>query len=134
MLNKMIAQAMDYHAQGFNCAQSVALPFCGTLAPLDQALVKRGLEGFGAGMGGTAQTCGALSGAVFVAGLVHADATEPTTKQATYAVCRKMSEEFVAQCGSGICAEIKGLSTGKPLCSCDDCIKLGVRLALEARE
>ena len=64
--------AMNYHAQGYNCAQAVAMPFCEEMG-LDPNLVKRLTEGFGAGMGGRTQTCGALSGAVLVAGMLCAD-------------------------------------------------------------
>ena len=42
--------AMDFHNQGYNCAQAVAMPFCEEMG-LDAALVKRATEGFGAGMG-----------------------------------------------------------------------------------
>ena len=119
--------AMDFHQQGYNCAQAVALPFCEEME-LDAALVKRATEGFGAGMGGRAQTCGALSGAVFVAGMLNASPTDPTSKMDTYKVCAKMSEDFVAHCGSGVCAEIKGLNGGKMLCSCNECIACGVKL------
>ena len=39
--------AMDFHNQGYNCAQAVALPFCEEMG-LDAALVKKATEGFGA--------------------------------------------------------------------------------------
>ena len=119
--------AMDYHNQGYNCAQAVALPFCEEMG-LGTALVKKATEGFGAGMGGRTQTCGALSGAVFVAGMLNADATNPASKMDTYKVCGKMSEEFVAHCGSGVCEVIKGLTGGEMLCSCNECIACGVKL------
>ena len=122
--------AMDFHNQGYNCAQAVALPFCEEMG-LDAAVVKKATEGFGAGMGGHTQTCGALSGAVFVAGMLNADATDPTSKMDTYKVCAKMSEEFVAHCGSGVCEVIKGLTGGKMLCSCNECITRGVKLVEE---
>lgn len=122
--------AMNFHDQGYNCAQAVALPFCDEMG-LDAALVKCAVEGFGAGMGGRTQTCGALSGAVFVAGILNASPTDPASKLATYGVCAKMSEKFAAHCGSGICAEIKGLTGGKMLCSCNECIAYGVKLAEE---
>lgn len=128
-MNKLDS-AMDFHAQGYNCAQAVALPFCEEMG-LDAALVKKATEGFGAGMGGRTQTCGALSGAVFVAGMLNADATNPASKIDTYKVCGQMSGDFVAHCGSGVCAEIKGLNGGKILCSCNECIACGVRLVEE---
>lgn len=124
---------MELHNQGFNCAQAVAMPFCEELG-LEPALVMRAMEGFGAGMGGREQTCGALSGAVFVAGMAHSngDLQNPTSKKETYEVCKKMCDGFMAQCGSGICADIKGRATGQPLRSCNDCIKLGIALAADA--
>ena len=122
--------AMDFHNQGYNCAQAVALPFCEEMG-LDAALVKKATEGFGAGMGGRTQTCGALSGAVFVAGMLHADATAPTSKMNTYKVCAKISEDFVTHCGSGVCEVIKGLKSGPLLCSCNECIAYGVKLVEE---
>ena len=119
--------AMDFHAQGYNCAQAVALPFCEEMG-LDAAIVKRATEGFGAGMGGRTQTCGALSGAIFVAGMLNADATNPASKMNTYKVCGQMSGDFVAHCGSGVCEVIKGLTGGEMLCSCNECIAYGVKL------
>lgn len=121
---------MEFHTQGYNCAQAVALPFCEEMG-LDAATVKRATEGFGAGMGGRTQTCGALSGAVFVAGMLNADPANPTSKMDTYAVCARMSEQFIAHCGSGVCEVIKGLNGGKMLCSCNDCITYGVKLVEE---
>lgn len=129
MANKLDL-AMDFHNQGYNCAQAVALPFCEEME-LDAAIVKKATEGFGAGMGGRTQTCGALSGAVFVAGMLNASPTDPTSKMATYQVCAKMSEEFVTHCGSGVCEVIKGLTGGEMLCSCNDCIACGVKLVEE---
>lgn len=123
-------EAAALHRRGFNCAQSVALPFCEELG-LDAALIKRAAEGFGAGMGDREQTCGALSGAVLVAGLKHADSEDPESKKTTYAVCARMSEAFAKHCGASICADIKGRD-GTPTCSCEECIRIGVQLAEEA--
>ena len=54
------AQAAEYHARGFNCAQAVAC----TLAPavgLDPQVAFTLTEGFGAGMGGMTETCGEIA-------------------------------------------------------------------------
>lgn len=134
MLQKKIEQAHALHSKGLNCAQSVALPFCEELG-MDTATAMKALEGFGAGMGGRDQTCGALSGAIFVAGLKHSDGNveAPSTKKETYAVCAALCEKFCAACGgTARCASIKGEQTGKALKSCVDCISLGVELAMQA--
>ena len=121
-------QAKACHEKGFNCAQSVALPFCEELGMPRQAAMKA-LEGFGAGMGDREQTCGALSGAIFVAGLKHSDGNleAPASKAATYAICGKTCQTFKEKCGSTICREIKE----KAHLTCGECIALGVELAEE---
>ena len=121
--------AKEFHKKGFDCAQSVALPFCEELG-LDPVMVAKGMEGFGGGMGGYNLTCGALSGAIYIAGIINSDGNmeSPSSKRNTYAVCKKLSSEFKELCGSTNCPEIKGLDTGKPLTSCDECIANAIKL------
>ncbi len=121
--------ALEFHKKGFNCAQSVALPFAEELG-LNPTILSKSLEGFGAGMGGFELTCGALSAAVYLAGIKFADGNldAPSSKRNTYAVCKELGKEFKAECGSVICGEIKGINSGKTLKSCNDCILCGVKL------
>lgn len=124
--------AFEYHKKGFNCAQSVALPFCEELE-LDPVVVSKSMEGFGGGMGGYDLVCGALSGAVFIASIKNADGNleTPSSKRGTYAVCKRITESFKNECGSHLCPEIKGLNGSAPLKSCNECIACGVRLCEE---
>lgn len=81
------AQAAEYHARGFNCAQAVAC----TLAPavgLDPQTAFTLTEGFGAGMGGMTETCGAISGAVAIMGFVMSDGMETPRPKARPTSCR----------------------------------------------
>lgn len=39
-------------------------------------------------------------------------------------------QEFKEKAGATICRDLKGVGTGKMLCSCDDCVRLAV-LGLE---
>ena len=102
-------QAMAYLEQGFNCAQAVAC----TLAPaigLDVDQTFRLMEGFGGGIGGYTETCGAVSGAVMAAGWVKSAGSEsPVSKMETYQLADQMCAHFKAQNGSTICAELKGI-------------------------
>ena len=90
------AQAAEYHARGFNCAQAVAC----TLAPavgLDPQTAFTLTEGFGAGMGGMTETCGAISGAVAIMGFVMSDGMETPRPRARPTSCRAKSPSVLAR-------------------------------------
>ena len=55
---------------GYNCAQSVLTSFAGQMN-IDVETVLKISSGFGAGMGRTQKTCGALTGAYMVLGLKY---------------------------------------------------------------
>ena len=130
MAGKRVMEALQLRKKGYNCAQAVAVPFCEELG-MDKAAAFRALEGFGAGMGCYGLTCGALSGAVFVAGLKYSDGEleKPTSKRATYVVCADIVDEFTKEFNSNSCHEIRGIETGKPLASCDRCVMVAASLA-----
>jgi C_GCAxxG_C_C family probable redox protein len=62
--------ALEKFFSGYNCAQSVLFAFCGDL-DLDKDLALRMASGFGGGMGGRQEVCGAVSGGVIAIGLKH---------------------------------------------------------------
>lgn len=130
MAGKHVIEALSLHKKGFNCAQSVALPFCAELG-IDKQTVMKATEGFGAGMGGYNLTCGALSGAIFVAGSILSDGNleHPASKRNTYAVCKEISEAFEKECGSTSCYDIRGVESKCPLKSCNECIMIAASLA-----
>ena len=68
-MDSRIKDTIVRHDKGFNCAQAVACTYCDLLGYKEED-VFRMTEGFGAGMGGMQATCGALSGAVLLAGLL----------------------------------------------------------------
>ena len=123
-------QASAKHRNGFNCCQSVACVFADEVG-IDESLLYKMGEGFGAGMGTTQGVCGALSGAAMLAGLVHSDGnTEKAglTKAKTTRIAGIMQKKFIDQAGALICKEIKTGNNGKALTSCDECIRIAVRL------
>ena len=127
------AQAAEYHARGFNCAQAVAC----TLAPavgLDPQIAFTLTEGFGAGMGGMTETCGAISGAVAIMGFVMSDGMEnPKTKGQTYKLSREIAKRFGEKNTTTVCGTLKGIGSNQgPLRSCPGCIDDAVDIACDA--
>jgi C_GCAxxG_C_C family probable redox protein len=125
-------EAMQLHDKKYNCAQAVACAFAKE-AGVDEKLLFAANEGYGLGMGGTKGVCGALTGAIMLAGLKNSDANldNPATKGSTYQISRQMLDAFEAKTGSTICKDLKGLETGQVLCSCDNCIRAGVEVVEE---
>ncbi len=126
------AQAAEYHSRGFNCAQAVAC----TLAPavgLDPQTAFTLTEGFGAGMGGMTETCGAISGDVAVMGFVMSDGMEnPKTKGQTYKLSREIAKRFGEKNTATVCGTLKGIGSDKgPLRSCPGCIDDAIEIACD---
>lgn len=124
--------AISLHDKKYNCCQAVACAFAQEVGVPMETLFKAG-EGFGLGMGCMECTCGALSGAVMLAGFSHSDGnTEaPSTKTETYQLSKELVNRFIAKNGSMICKELKGAESGKMLRSCTGCIEDGVELVQE---
>ena len=130
-MNNRQKKAFDLHQKGYNCCQAVALAFA-DLFEQDAETVYKIAEGFGAGMGGRNGACGALSGAILLAGLKNSDGNLEggSTKQETYKLSDAMYTAFAEKVGSVICRDIKGMDNQDvPLCSCDDCIGIAVEIA-----
>lgn len=131
---KLDARALALHAQGYNCAQCVACTLA-DYAETDGDTLFRLMEGFGGGMGGFSETCGALSGGIAVLGDRLSGGTDnPTTKQSTYQYAQALVSRFREKNGSTCCAELKGLAGEPPLRSCDGCIVDSVDLTLDLLE
>lgn len=124
-----IDQTLARHNKGYNCAQAIACTYC-DLVGIDEKTMFRLSEGFGLGLGCTQGTCGALTGAALVAGLVNSSGNldAPDSKASTYKLSKELMMKFKELNGSTICSELKGISTGIPLRSCDGCIEDAAKL------
>ena len=117
-------KAHDLHHQGLNCAQTVLAYFADKTDLPYERLLALGST-FGSGIGNMKGTCGALTGAEMVLGLVRYEGKKLPGES------RELHEAFIKKCGSSVCGEIKGVGTGKVLCSCDDCILRAIELLEE---
>ena len=129
-VERRVAHALELHERGFNCAQCVACATC-DLAGLDEKTAFRLAEGFGGGMGGFTETCGAISGGIMVMGYRMSKGPDgPITKKSTYVRAKQLVEDFQKKNGSTLCGVLRGETGGPKLRTCDGCIEDGVRLAL----
>ena len=131
-MSDRVTKAAELHKKGYNCAQAVACAYC-DLFGAEEKEVFRLMEGFGLGMGDMKCTCGAVSGAIALAGIKNSDGSveSPKTKGSTYKIAKAMHARFREEAGSTICKELKGIDTGKVLMPCPACIDLAVELAEE---
>ena len=96
---------------GCNCAQAVLCTYA-DLAGIDEETAMRLAAPFGAGMGNMEGTCGAITGAGLVLGL-----SGGSTRQ-----MRQIMNKFQERNGATQCKLLKGVSTGKVLHECSDCV------------
>lgn len=130
-MNNYVKKALALHAKGYNCAQAVICAF-EDKAEVDSKTLYMLAEGFGAGIGNRNNICGALSGAVMLAGAVESagDVNTPS-KMDTYKKSGRIAEIFEEKCKAVACCDIKGLKTGTPTVSCEECIVIAVEAANE---
>ena len=119
-IEERAARAVELKA-GCNCAQAVVLSYADKL-PLEEETLKKLAAGYGGGMGCMEGTCGALVGAVMVAGML-------TDGQGTGRYAREILLGFRERCGATICKDLKSVETGKVLCPCTECVRNAVLAA-----
>jgi len=98
-------RALGFFRTGYNCAQAVTLTF----SEEDSATAKAA-AGFGGGMGRTQGTCGAVTGAIMVLGIMNGEKASDNNelKSGTYSLVKeliaKFTDEFKTISCSGLTA------------------------------
>ena len=127
MKEMTLDERMDYAARRkkeMNCCQAVLVAFADKLGKSEDDLLRLG-SGFGSGMATMEGTCGALVGAIMVSSLLSPDGEARNNSRA-------IMSRFKELCGGAtICRDLKGIETGKMLCSCEDCVRNAVHVAGE---
>lgn len=101
---------------GYNCAQAIACSYC-DLVGIDEETMYHLTQGFGAGMGNMEGTCGAISGAEVIIGLLNKNGSS------TMQDSRQIMSKFKTRNSTTTCKTLKGIETGTVLRSCDDCVR-----------
>ncbi len=110
-LEERIERARQLHKSGYNCSQSVFMVF-DDIHGLDQQTAAKISSGFGGGVGGQRQVCGAVSGMAMVIGMTRYMA--PVDKALVYHEVQDYSDDFKKINGSIICGEL--LKPGRKPC------------------
>lgn len=107
MSDERARKAEELFLQGYNCAQAVSCACAGDCGVPPELVVKLA-TGFGAGIGRTQETCGAVSGAVLALGLRGGRALgdDKARTEETYAKVQALLRDFAALHGSCNCLEL----------------------------
>src|SRR5512137_1924622 len=95
MKENRVEEVAKTHAEGFSCAQAL-LAVYGPELGVDRETALKIAGGFGGGMGRMAGTCGAVTGAFMVIGLVHSMTKKGDLqqKEISYETIRTFAETF----------------------------------------
>lgn len=102
-------EAKKQFEKGFHCAPAVLSTYSGQFG-LEKALALKIACGFGAGIGRTGRTCGAVTGALMVIGLKHGQVNlaDEEASQRTYTLVKEFIDRFTTLHGSIECKELIG--------------------------
>ena len=128
-MTERVQKAIENHKCGMNCAQAVVCAFAKDLG-VDETTVYAAAEGFGAGIGDMKNICGAVSGAIMLAGLKNSSKNpEASSKGSTYQLAKTIKAEFIKKNGTVICQELKGVETKKVIRTCPGCVEDAAAIA-----
>ncbi len=115
MQTSRVEEAVKTHAEGFSCAQAL-LAVYGPELGMDRETALKVAGGFGGGMGRMAGTCGAVTGAFMVIGLVHGMTKKGDLqqKERSYEIIRKFAERFRERNATLVCRELMGVDVSTP--------------------
>lgn len=102
-----VEQAVASFQDGLNCSQAVLSAHAERFG-LQQDTARRVAAGMGGGMGRMGDTCGAVTGAFMVLGLMHGpvEAGDQQGKETTYAQVREFARQFESRNGSIVCRHL----------------------------
>jgi C_GCAxxG_C_C family probable redox protein len=108
-------KAKDLFLSGYNCAQSVLLSFADDMK-FSKELAQKLAAGFGGGMGKQQETCGAVTGAIMVLGLLKGEEVNNNDelKSSSYGAVKEFTRDFVAEYNTTNCRDLIGCDLNTP--------------------
>lgn len=106
-MKSRVDSAVKNYENGYNCSQAVLCTYCDIFG-IDEKTAFKIAEGFGGGMGGMQNTCGAVTAMFMLSSLKNSDGLldKGNTKKDTYNNIKFLSEKFKESSSSTICKEI----------------------------
>ena len=104
--------------KGYNCCQAVTAVLADETDLTEEQLYQI-TSGIALGLGSMEGSCGALVGAAMIMGM-------QIKGKSSIRYIKQLSDLFKEKSGAVICGELKGVKTGKILCSCADCVRNAV--------
>jgi C_GCAxxG_C_C family probable redox protein len=104
---------VSYFNEGFSCSQAILSSY-GVVFGLTRTTCLKISTGFGAGMAGQAETCGAVTGAIMVIGLKHGRtrADDEAARDNTYERAQLFIRRFKVRNGEVTCRKLLGHDIG----------------------
>lgn len=108
-------QAKELFLSGYNCAQSVITSFADELK-FSKELALKMSAGFGGGMGKQQETCGAVTGAIMVLGLIRGEQVNNNDelKSQSYDAVKELVREFKKEYKTTRCRDLIGCDLNTP--------------------
>jgi C_GCAxxG_C_C family probable redox protein len=102
-----VENAVQCFSNGFNCSQAIFSTYCEQLG-LDPVTALKVATPFGSGIARTAQTCGAVTGALMLIGLKYGKylPEDNDSKEKCFQLAREFTDRFTALHGSIICCDL----------------------------
>ena len=114
-IDDKIENALEYFNNQCNCSQAILMGFGPDLG-VSVSLGQKIAAPFGAGIGRLGQTCGAVSGALMVLGLLvgRTDLSSVEQKELSYTLAGEFMAEFSRRRGSTQCRQLLGIDLSLP--------------------
>ncbi len=130
-VDSRVEKAIEIRGLKYNCAQTVIGAYADAIDVPFEQLMKMS-EGLGGGIAGTGDTCGVITGAALVLGLIEGT-SEPDLdhKAELSAKIKDLIDEFKEEHGTISCFELKGIvnpEVRKKSSTCNELIFAMVRM------
>ena len=108
-------KAIEFYKEQYNCSQAILAAYAEELGINEQTAI-RVASSFGGGIARTGKTCGAVTGALMVLGMMewNSEVEKEEAKQHVYTLSQRLMEEFKKKNQTLNCEELLGVSVNQP--------------------